>query len=298
MTGACSPHLHITVALRSEARPLVRVFGLTPVAQARSFPVWGSADVRLVVTGVGRERAAAGAAFLQGLGGDLTERAWLNVGIAGHPTLAVGEVRAADRIDSLGGGALAPRSFYPSGILGSPVPTARVITVSDVEEDYPDDALYEMEAAAFWQTVQRFTTADLIQVVKVVSDNKTESVYALDARRIEELIVGSCPLIQEIAVRLLELVSEIAPQLPSPDRMATRLGFERASVTSKRQLARLLQRAHALGLGEGEVLEAARSSRGGTRPVLEALEQLLESRTQTLYASELGAPPDVPKGGA
>ena len=75
--------INFVVALASEAKPLISHYGLTLQSHRRGFPLYAGTDLRLVVTGIGRVRVAAGTAFLAGSNSDASGP-WLNIGIAGH----------------------------------------------------------------------------------------------------------------------------------------------------------------------------------------------------------------------
>ncbi|MFQ5351318.1 MAG: hypothetical protein ACE5EG_12825, partial [Thermoanaerobaculia bacterium] len=185
--------IRLVVALPAEARPLIRRFGLEWVDDGE-LTVWRAERISLVVSGVGRKAAVAAVATLAA-GEGPRECAWLNVGIAGHRTLAVGEVVLAHKVVDAGGG----RAWYPPLVFEPPCGTATVTTVDRPETGYPKETVYEMEAAGFCSAAARFSSAELIQVVKVISDNAAAPPERLTARRVEELIEGATETIALIA---------------------------------------------------------------------------------------------------
>ena len=194
--------IRLVVALPSEARPLIRRFGLARVegGEAR---VWRGGQTALVVSGIGRAAAASATASL-GAAEPSGKAAWLNIGIGGHRTLPLGEVVLADEvIDGTGGpGWRSSPAFEP------PCALATVTTVDRPETAYPQETVYEMEAAAFCAAAARYTSPELIQVVKVISDNAAAPPDRLTAGRVEELIQGRIETIALIVERTAALLAD------------------------------------------------------------------------------------------
>ena len=91
--------IHILVALRSEARPLLSHFDLEPMpGGVAGSPAFAARDLRLVVTGMGGSKTAFAMEELRGLSRCEPAIAWLNVGIAGHRDLPIGEAILADQV--------------------------------------------------------------------------------------------------------------------------------------------------------------------------------------------------------
>jgi nucleoside phosphorylase len=193
--------IRLVVALGAEARPLIRRFGLERAA-AGQFPVWRRAGVSLVICGIGRAAAAEATACLAG-DGHAVAAAWLNVGIGGHRTLPLGEVILPREVIDASGGPV----WHPRVLFEPPCPTATVTTVDRAELEYPEETVYEMEAAGFCSSAARFATAESIQVVKVISDNAAASPERLTAGRVEELIETRIETIASIAEQAAALAS-------------------------------------------------------------------------------------------
>ena len=228
--------IRLVVALPAEARPLIRQFGLARAA-AGATRLWRADGVALVVSGVGRKRAAAATASL-GAAERPGEAAWLNVGIAGHRSLPLGEAVLAHKVTAAGGG----RAWYPPLVFDPPCATAAVTTVDRPETRYPEDAVYEMEAAGFCAAAARFASAELIQVVKVISDNAAAPPAGLTAGRVEALIERRIELVARIAEQTAALAGELEARRAPPPALADLLDRWRFTVTQRRRLERVLRR--------------------------------------------------------
>ncbi len=218
--------IRYVVALPAEARPLIRHLDLIR-APAGEPPIWRGPGVSLVVSGIGRAAAAAAVESLArlddaaesgvgGAGGFPDEAAWINVGVGGHRDLPLGEVVLADRVvDAAAAGqrspeAHLPRAWCPPLVFEPPCATATVTTVDRPETRYPEDTVYDMEAAGFCAAAARRASAELIQVIKVISDNTAAPPARLTALRVEELIAGRLDTIAAIAAETAAHARELA----------------------------------------------------------------------------------------
>jgi adenosylhomocysteine nucleosidase len=176
----------IVVALPCEARPLRRHLGLRAVATAHAYPTYRAGPIALIISGVGVAAAAAAveAAAESERAGPRTR--WLNVGIAGHPSLSVGTALLGSSVVDERSGKCWPLSHAADW----PYVTAAIRTVQRPEEDYPEDYAYEMEAAGFVDAVRRFESDAFVQCLKVVSDNPQSPPRRVNARRVAALIDG------------------------------------------------------------------------------------------------------------
>jgi nucleoside phosphorylase len=200
--------INLVVALASEARPLVRHFRLSQDREARGFRIYCSDRVRLVVTGVGKMNAAAGVAFLGGRDCSPVQ-VWLNVGLAGHRNLAVGTGITAVRITDH----TMLRNWYPPRVAFLSGSAAQVTTFDSPVEHYPEGTACDMEASAFFPYATRFSTAELVQCFKVISDNESTGVAVVQVPMAEELIAARLGDVDQVCC----VLEEIAAQLPGDD---------------------------------------------------------------------------------
>lgn len=230
--------INFLVALPAEARPLVEHLKLSAVPDT-PFKLYAGARHRLLVSGVGQMAMAAACGWLAGRAVGTTD-AWLNVGVAGHRSLAVGELRLAHRISD----ATLDRRWYPPQLVGE-LDSDDLTTVARPLADYPWPGLVDMEASAFVAACARFCTAELVQSVKVVSDNPRQPLAQLDAKKATELLAAKVVQIADYAQALDELGRSYRDGGESPALAAIAGQWQarwRFSVTRQHQLRRLLQR--------------------------------------------------------
>ena len=75
----------------------------------------------------------------------------------------------------------ARRSWYPPLVAGLPGHATQVTTFDASVETYPADTVCDMEASAYFACATRFSTAELVQCYKVVSDNGSTGTAAVTA---------------------------------------------------------------------------------------------------------------------
>lgn len=181
--------IHLLVALRCEAQPLIARHGLQPLArEPGQRRIYAGGDLRLIVAGVGREAAATATQELAARSGDAT--AWVDLGVAGHRQRPVGEVLLASAVHEQASGRVfrLERRFTP------PCPLVELETHDDVVQDYPlADRAVEMEASGFVAAAQPLAPPAAVHCLKVISDNASSPIAALDAARISALIAAALP---------------------------------------------------------------------------------------------------------
>ncbi len=227
------------VALRAEARPLIDRYRLEALAPGDdgAFRCFHGGGRSLVISGVGKAAAAAATACLHEKPLDV----WVNVGIAGHRARAPGELVRAHRVTDTGTG----EHFYPT-LLGLPhIDSEGVSTVDVPETTFASGDVFDMEASAFYQTALRFSTSELVQCVKIVSDNADTGTDGLTAGRVTRLIEQNLGAIDDIVAHLETLATELEPLRVAPD---VEPFFETWHFTTseKRRLFRLLVRLRSL----------------------------------------------------
>jgi len=127
------------------------------------------------------------------------------------------------------------------------VETGQLTTFDNIQRSYQPNTLHDMEASGFYETAIRFSIAELTHSIKIISDNRCNTVESIDKSLVAELIAGNITQISSFSGHLCQLARDIQPMVPSAlvDRYQRHWKF---SVTQKHQLQRLLQRRLTLGL--------------------------------------------------
>jgi len=264
--------INLVVALPAEARPLIAHYRLTDKTTMGAFRLYRRADMSLIISGPGKIASAAATALLAGQNTSGEQAVWLNIGIAGHATHATGVSLLAHRITDHATG----KSWYPPRLFDLETASASLITVDVPENNYHQDAAYDMEASGYYAVAGRFSTAELVQCFKVVSDNREQSTATVTAERCAQLLTGKLHEIDQLLGALAALAQDCNSWHAAPaglERLSSQWHF---TVSQQHQLAELARRwkvlmpDQPLWLGE---LDGKKNAAG----VLHCLQQHLDS---------------------
>jgi len=190
--------IYVVVALAAEARPLISHFCLAKVDELEPLCIYRRSDLVLIVGGVGKEATAASVVALAKAVPPADHSVWLNVGVAGHRKHDIGTAVLARRVIDQESGTVYELS--PPADLH--IENGEVRTVVHVETQYETEALYDMEAAAFCERAVDLTSSALIQVLKIVSDNRRTGTLCVSARQVQGLVEENLPEVDRLVSSL------------------------------------------------------------------------------------------------
>jgi len=261
------PILTIVVALNCEAKPWIDYYRLKKVC-SRPFSSYESEDVNIVISGVGPLAMATAVGWIGARSS--RPRAWLNIGTAGHFSRALGEIFLVHGSAQSEQG----HAHYPPQVVRWKGATDALLSVSQPCANYPDGAAVDMEASAFYSAATRFASSELVQSIKVVSDNPENGYESLTAAKISALMQPHQAMVVEFAESLCELVI-----MPLANTQFEQLMTIRSTVSQQRLLAGLLHRVVVLGL-ERDAQQL--NCKQPVKLVLKALESILEQAVPQL----------------
>lgn len=201
MTHSYSPRIFLYAALPCEAKPLVQHFGLKKATAVQPFAVYFNKEICLTVTGPGKSAMAAGVAYSQALFAVIENPVLVNVGIAGHKYHVLGSLFLMDKISDFD----SCKSYYPSLTFTPPCSTACIQTVARPQPAYDRQSLCDMEASAFYETAVRFSSAELIHCLKVVSDNELSPVDNIQPKQVTLSIAAHTATLEALLAELSQL---------------------------------------------------------------------------------------------
>lgn len=207
---------------------------------------------------------AAGVAYTLALYPALTLPLLLNIGIAGHSSYKLGSVFVAEKITDLDAG----RSYYPQLVTSTPCPTHALNTVAQAQNDYPADALYDMEASAFYETAMRFSSSELIQCIKVISDNKSNPSHEIKPAQVSSLILDVLPILEQYQQHISQLARLV--QSSATSHYAEMISQWHFTSSEKMQLNSLLNK-RAVLVAQNNSLDLSSMTQSSTKDVLDFL---------------------------
>jgi adenosylhomocysteine nucleosidase len=261
--------IFIHTALPCEARPLIEHFRLKKDLSSHPFELYGNDRVCLTVTGIGKCAMAAGVAYTQARAGLPENPILLNIGIAGHADHDLGRAFVAGRIID----ADTSKNYYPPLAWSPPCAVETIRTASRPQLDYTEPHLYDMEASAFYETAIRFTTGELIQCLKVVSDNRQTPAERIQPKRVAEWIAAQLPVLDTLLAELGRLRHTIS--LPEPIQLRCLLDRVHFTANEQQQLRNQLARWDCLT--DGKPLDIDDIAFGSGRDVLVWLARQIDS---------------------
>jgi len=177
--------LLIVCALRPEAKPFIREYGLKQVISEHGFHLLSNEEsgISLLIAGPGKVKMAAG--FLVN--------------------------KVVDRATE--------ERFYPMIAFKSTLDRTELITVDQPSGNYEQGVGYDMEATSFLQIARLFVSVEMAQVYKVVSDNPSSNFEQITADLVGNLLTQHVKpvteLIQQIKESHLNLTNDEEEQVSS-----------------------------------------------------------------------------------
>ena len=251
--------IHLLCALPCEARPLLDCHDLRHVPQADIFKCYASRDggISLTISNPDKINAAAAVCYTYTFFNSLPGDAWLNIGTAGHHSLALGVPALAHSIEDAGSGL----RWYPQFVAEPPCRTLHLKTLDRPSTEY-EESMVDMEAAGFYATASRFGTAELIYVLKIISDNAAHPAGKPDAEVISGFIQEQLPCINNIIESLRALSAELATIQQPPPAYSDCVARWHFTEYERNVLLRLLQRWQLLCPDRHPLADSSRIKKG------------------------------------
>lgn len=251
----------IVTALDCEARPLINYFKLKRDQLFKPFPLY-IGDITLAVCGIGTSNAMLACAATAGLNiseqlknNKVSESAWLNIGIGGHSRHDVGTPFLAHKVIAHQQYTnFKSKTYYPQWPGKWPCQTSDVVTVTQAVEHYDQMAIYDMEASGFCEAAYKFSTLELVQVLKIISDNKNSPISEINKSMVTALVEAQMDLIVSIISSLNKVACDLASHSSIPMEYDNLVNHYSVSVSMQIQLKQLLGRWQLLGTGS--IIEA------------------------------------------
>lgn len=263
-------------ALHCEAKPVIDFYRLKKLPASRGFDLYQNDDICCVISGIGKISAAASTAWVAALQPPQTSIAWINIGIAGAANHEIGSAFWINKITCQS----TQQHYYPVPTFTSGFNTSTCTTLNEPSSEYQSESLFDMEASGFFSTATRFSSAELIHCLKIVSDNQHQQT-GRDKAAISELINQHIESIDSFARRLQALNQHCMNLQVSDADWHSILDQARFSVTQQAQLKTVLR----FLLSRDYDIETLRQKIAGytaSRDILEQLNQIRIDESRNL----------------
>ena len=263
-------------ALHCEAKPVIDFYRLKKSHDDNAFDLYRGDNMACIISGIGKLASAAASAWIAARYEDAPSIAWINLGIAGAASCELGSIFALNQVTDADTG----QRYYPAPGADSRLPGYACLTLGPPSEDYRENQLYDMEASGFMHSTLRFSSAELTQSIKIVSDNQQHKT-GKDRPRISALIHRHIELIDQQANSLLALNQEIATlEIPAEcwQQLTAMAHFSQTQKNRLRVLWRYLMNRDL----STEQLFGKIGSCASSKAIIEALEQLSYRESESL----------------
>ncbi len=174
------------VALKDEAKVILDHFKLKVVNEKTVYPIYKNEEEThwLVISGIGRNNAAASTAYLYSYSNASKYTSWINIGIAGSGKGNYGDLYLVDKISTY----QTKTCTYPSTLPKANLPKMHLFTSNIPISDYSNHELIDMEGSAFFDIASKLTSKEFICLMKVISDGPKNDIKELTKSKISNLI--------------------------------------------------------------------------------------------------------------
>ena len=243
--------MNFVVAFLAEAQPVIDFYRLVQT-DVSSGSIFQNDQHCLIISGLGKDRAATATKQL-GKSKARKNEGWLNLGIAGHGSLAKGDAFIAGKIIDDEN----EEVFYPPPICQSALQVSSLCTCSSPVTQYDPQVGYDMEAHSFYREASRFSFRELVQVVKVVSDTPSQPIEKIRPQEATEMIASHMNQLDELVRQIDQLALEVQPDEQIEKVAKGILSLHHFSITRAHQLLELLRHAKMIGVDLDEIKNLA-----------------------------------------
>jgi len=263
--------IHIFCALPCEANPIIQHYKLIELKDFdlhRLF-ICKNNKYSLTITGIGKLNTASAVSYHHACLKTKPSDIWLNIGIAGHTSITIGEARLVNKISEQQDN----KTWYPQIVFKAPCKSIDLITLEKTSIEY-QDSLFDMEASAFYQMAIRLGTTELIHCFKIISDNKEHPASELNANKVKQLITAQIQTIEKLLDCLEPLSEEIRAINSEPEQYQYFIEKWHFTQSESIQLIKLLKQ-WAVRLPESDVIQSVIEKKSG-KAVLKILREKID----------------------
>jgi len=189
--------INIVVAMKREALPLISYWNLKK--NRKKFYSNKKKGINLIISGIGKKKSEKATKYL----GEKTckNSFFLNVGIAGHKNYKLGEITLVSKVTDN----KTKYNWYPSLLWKTKIKKTPLITVGFPKIRYTTNFLYDMEASGFFKGAREFVGPEMVQCIKIISDNKKNSILNISSSKIENWINNKITIINKLIKEFLKI---------------------------------------------------------------------------------------------
>jgi len=191
--------INIVVAMKREAFPLISYWDLKE--NRDKFYSNKKKKINLIISGIGKKKSEKATKYLA----EKTNKNsfFVNIGIAGHKDYNLGEITLVSKVTDN----KTKYSWYPSLLWKTKMKKTPLITVGFPKIRYTTNNLYDMEASGFFKGAREFVGPEMVQCIKIISDNKKSSILNISSNKIENWIHKKINIIDKLIKEFSDIIN-------------------------------------------------------------------------------------------
>ena len=191
--------INIVVAMKREALPLISYWDLKE--NRDKFYSNKKKKINLIISGIGKKKSEKATKYLA----EKTNKNsfFVNIGIAGHKDYNLGEITLVSKVTDN----KTKYSWYPSLLWKTKMKKTPLITVGFPKIRYTTNNLYDMEASGFFKGAREFVGPEMVQCIKIISDNKKSSILNISSNKIENWIHKKINIIDKLIKEFSDIIN-------------------------------------------------------------------------------------------
>ena len=191
--------INIVVAMKREAKPLINYWKLKKRDESKKIFFNKRKKINLIISGIGKKKAEQATELLTKK--TTIKSFFFNIGIAGHKDLKLGDIVLVSKVTDN----KSKYNWYPTLLWKTKIQKIPLITVGFPKIRYTTNFLYDMEAAGFFKTARKYVGPEMVQSIKIISDNKDSSILNISSKKIENWIENKIIIIDKLTNEFLNI---------------------------------------------------------------------------------------------
>ena len=191
--------INIVVAMKREAKPLINYWKLKKREETKKIFFNKKKKINLIISGIGKKKAEEATETLAKKTN--IKSFFLNIGIAGHKDLKLGDIVLVSKVTDN----KSKYNWYPTLLWKTKIQKVPLITVGFPKIRYTTNFLYDMEASGFFKTARKYVGPEMVQSIKIISDNKDSSILNISSKKIENWIENKIVIIDKLVKEFLRI---------------------------------------------------------------------------------------------
>ena len=191
--------INIVVAMKREAKPLINYWKLKKKEETKKIFFNKKKKINLIISGIGKKKAEQATETLAKKTN--IKSFFLNIGIAGHKDLKLGDIVLVSKVTDN----KSKYNWYPTLLWKTKIQKIPLITVGFPKIRYTTNFIYDMEASGFFKTARKYVGPEMVQSIKIISDNKDSSILNISSKKIEDWVLSKTVIINKLVNEFLKI---------------------------------------------------------------------------------------------